>query len=693
MINQIYLRRKNKLILNKGNEPTPHLHYIATILANFESLGYTLSKPIIDTLYTYSKDQLNEFYLSTIHSLKKLLGANRAYKPMYPNFPQQVMEASDAELYINAMIHYLSLGTVLPEYEQQTRMPLYDKTNQKEISLGSMDDFLMIFRNLLSSKTSISESDKEDLTFVFESFSENTGQLIPQEIPLKENIALLGKLLLENNLNHDILFQYIKTATDVLRLAVSLSDGDISLAASTRFRSFKRKERRILLAFLENCGNMEEDMKRYKNRWIRLGERLHPAEYKQFKKTNEAFFKLRNNKYIPTFNGIIADLLQTNRIDAAMTLLSDRPGEFARKLDQLLRLHQQPEAVIENFKVIANKIETTVLLQVREHFKHRNDVREKRSFFPKGNVAKMFVIDNDLPPINEVICQDIVDICESNLIEIYKQKSPIGKVYLDEALRNYLVPFSQRSANKSLKSVVRGSKIDIAETTSTIRTFLYWKDGLNEWGTDIDLSAVMYDETWGYLEHVSYTNLKSAKYKSCHSGDITSAPAGASEFIDLDIQSVRNFGGRYIVFSIHSFSGEAFNELPECFMGWMSRENPNSGEIYEPKTVENRMDITSDSMICIPMILDLYENKVIWTDVALRTELEYVNNVEENQMGMVLMGKALTSLVKPNLYDLFKLHIEARGELCVNIEEADLIFSMDKGITPFDLDLIVSEYL
>ncbi|RVT62696.1 TerD family protein [Niallia taxi] len=692
MINQIYLRRKNKLILNKSNEPTPQLHNIATSAANFESLGYSLSKPIIDILYTYSSDQLNEFYLSTFHSLKELLGADKTYKPMYPNFPQQVMKASDAELYMNAVIHYASIGAILPQYEQQTRLPLYDRTKLQLIALGSMDDFLTIFRNLLSSKTSLSESDREDLAYVFASLPEHVEQIIPQDIPLKENVALLGKLIVENNLNYKLLIQYVKTAIDVLRLAVSLSDGDISLAANTRFKSFKRKERRLLLALLENCGSIEEDMKRYKNRWIRLGERLHPAEYKQFTKANEAFSKLRNNEDIPTFNGLVAQALQNNQIDDAIRLLSKRPGEFARKLDQLLRMHPKPQSVIESFQLVADKVETAVLLQVREHFKHRNKDKEKRVFFPKGNVAKMYVIDNTLPAIDENVCEAAVRLCENSLIEAYKQKEPLGKVYLDEALKNYIVPFSQRSANKSIKSVVRGSKIDIAESTS-IRTFLYWKDGSNEWGTDIDLSAVMYDDSWGYLEHVSYTNLRSAKYKSCHSGDITSAPAGASEFIDLDIQSVRNFGGRYIVFSIHSFSGEAFNELPECFMGWMSRENPNSGEIYEPKTVENRLDITSDSMICITMILDLYENKVIWTDIALRTEPDYANNVEENQMGMVLMGKALTSLVKPNLYDLFKLHIEARGELCGNIEEADLIFSVDKGITPFDLDIIVADYL
>ena len=39
---------------------------------------------------------------------------------------------------------------------------------------------------------------------------------------------------------------------------------------------------------------------------------------------------------------------------------------------------------------------------------------------------------------------------------------------------------------------------------------------------------------------------------------------------------------------------------------------------------------------------------------------------------MILVGKALTNLVKPNLYDLFRLHIEARGELVQDIEEAKL---------------------
>ena len=45
---------------------------------------------------------------------------------MYPNFPQQVAEASDAELFVNAILHDISMGSWLPEYEKAPRLPLLD---------------------------------------------------------------------------------------------------------------------------------------------------------------------------------------------------------------------------------------------------------------------------------------------------------------------------------------------------------------------------------------------------------------------------------------------------------------------------------------------------------------------------------------------------------------------------------------
>lgn len=92
------------------------------------------------------------------------------------------------------------------------------------------------------------------------------------------------------------------------------------------------------------------------------------------------------------------------------------------------------------------------------------------------------------------------------------------------------------------------------------------------------------------------------------------------------------------------------------------------------------------------MVLDLYENKVVWADISLKSQPRW-NNVENNMSGMILMGKALTTMKKPNLYDLLMLNAEARGELCESIEDADTVFSINNGITPYDTDIIVSQYL
>ncbi|MMZ70129.1 hypothetical protein D1872_331040 [compost metagenome] len=53
----------------------------------------------------------------------------------------------------------------------------------------------------------------------------------------------------------------------------------------------------------------------------------------------------------------------------------------------------------------------------------------------------------------------------------------------------------------------------------------------------------------------------------------------------------------------------------------------------------------------------------------------------------------MANLRKPNLYDLFLLHAEARGQLVAAPEEADLVFSVHSGITPFDLETIMAQYI
>lgn len=718
-MNEILLRRKNKVMVSFGNEKEPNMQYIATILKNVESLGYTLSSSLIDVLKTLNKEELNHFYLELIPVLKELVGDNVSYHPMYPNFPKSVMNADEVELYVNAVIHYLSGGTLYPVEEKEERLPLLENTNLQIIDLGSKKDLQDIFENLCTSKTSLSVSDKEDLVSIFK----NMNIRFPEEVPLKENAALISKLYIENSksVNANQLSSWMKTATDVLRFITVLSDGDISLATNTKFRNFNRSERRLIMDLLNNCSSIEEDMNRYKYRWIRIGEKIHPGTFNkdEYKKVLTAFDKLRNNKKIETFSGKVEESIKEKNYTSALSLLKKRPGELARKLDQLLRNAENKNEVVNTFKEVATQISTPVLLQVKAHFEHRNNDENVRVFFPKGELARSYNIKNDLENIENKYCKAIVNICDNALIENYKKKDFLGNIYLSEEFKNYIVPFSQRSASKATKPMTRGSRFKINENAKTLRSFIWWTntdkkvydDYEDDSRVDIDLSAAIFDENWNYMEHVSYTNLRSDKYQACHSGDITNGGPingnGVSEFIDIDIDSVLNYGARYVVFQVYSYTEQKYCNLPHAMFGWMEREENGSGEIYEPKTVKQKMDLTANSVVAIPVIFDCLERELIWCDmsVALNNVHKGGNNVESNLSTVAATCYGMVNMHKPSMYDLINLHARARGVLVENKEDADIIFDIEKDslenmaeipthtITPFDLDEIMGKYL
>lgn len=694
MQNAIYLRHRRRLVLPPGEGAAPPA-YLTTLLSNIERLGFTFSLALIERARGLSAQQLGQLYQELVPALQAMLGADVAYRPMYPNFPDQVMEAPQAELYLGAILHYLTHA--LPPGQAGARAPLLEQTELRTIDLGDEQDFGRICTRLLAARSSLSAADRADLVWFFQTYADRALELLPEQIPLKETLALLATCLLRHTARGaQGLGRYLTTATDVLRLAVALSDGDVSLAASTRFRRFSRPERRMLLELLEGCGALTEDMLRRPEVWKRLGERLHPGEHRaRYPRAWAAFDVLRNGRPFETFGARVERALGAGDLDGAAALLATRPGELARRLDTLLRRAEAPGALLERFGAVAGRVATPVLLQALAHFAHRASPPALRTFFPKGDVGKAQAIPNRLPALDPAVCAGAVALCREALAARFRARPPLGPVWVDPRLRAYPVPLAQRSASKALRTLARGSRMPLPPG-GTVRFFLWWREG--EVGgrptgrVDIDLSAVLYDAAWRYKEHISYTNLRSRRYRAAHSGDIVTAPDGACEFIDLDIDSVLRYGGRYVVMALHSFSRQAFCDLPECYAGWMMRQAPQSGEIFEPRTVQDRIDVAADTRICLPVILDLAERTLIWADLALRRNPRWQNNVEGSQQGLLLMGQAVTTLVRPDLYELFMLHAAARG-VPVAREQARMVFGPDGDVTPFDIGLILAEYL
>src|SRR5579859_1657453 len=415
-----------------------------TIQAELMQFGYMLSEDALDVVTI-------GWFQDVIPYLRKALGVGN-YMPFYMNFPKQVMELSHAELFWNAIRHYHSLGTWSPSYELKERGFAFENVKFTTIKLGSEDDFAKIFTTLVSINQSITENDKKVVEWFVENYSHNL--VMPNVIPFKETLCMLAGYGLAVP---------VKTATDVLRIAVYFSGGDISMPAlpkvtlkhvkqnrreifyrnlqnaqieardKFKFKNLTRSKRKYLLALLENTNLDLGEMKLKHERWLRLGEVLHVGEFKnRFPKSYHAFEMLRNAAdEIKTFESKIETALndafiteKNEDLTKALHLLAKRPGVFARKLDYLLRTFNQ-ETVLREFRKIAKGVSRKVLWELYNHFLKR-DTASPRSIMLKGKSSKKKMLP-ELPPMNKILINRIQNTILECLDDQFAAMDKLGK--------------------------------------------------------------------------------------------------------------------------------------------------------------------------------------------------------------------------------------------------------------------------
>jgi phospho-N-acetylmuramoyl-pentapeptide-transferase len=96
------------------------------------------------------------------------------------------------------------------------------------------------------------------------------------------------------------------------------------------------------------------------------------------------------------------------------------------------------------------------------------------------------------------------------------------------------------------------------------------------------------------------------------------------------------------------------------------------------------------------VVFDLVERKVIWADLAYAQHRKSYrgNNTHAHQATIAEMLRGVVNTEnRVSLYELFELHGNARGTLVETAAEADTIFSIDTGITPYDITEINSDYI
>lgn len=561
-------------------------------------------------------------------------------------------------------------------------------------------DSVTALGKLLPRRTPLSPQDTEEARVLLAHAPADLGWL-PQEIPVRETKALvLGTLLRDRRTRANaraLLPGRLTTATDVLRLLAVWSGGEANLLEPARVRSLPRPLRRELLAVLDalDPALLVEDVLRHPDPWKRAAETLHPFEqHVRHPRAALAFAVLRGTdtsatalgaallataaRYphavrvdgsrvrAATWKGRAEEALRGGDPDRALAVLAERPGELVRRLDHLLRLYAADTLPPRVAEVLAQRLPEAgpgPVLSALGQLRTRHLPGTRRVFFPRGQVAHSFTLDDARPPLAEAVTRAVCGLFEGEVLRRLAAADPYDVAVLDTRLAHLHVPATERAAAKALVTVPKGS-FQALPDGEVLRMFLHWTEPPRK-RVDLDLSVVLFDADWNYAGLCDYTSLSYGKGAVVHSGDLTSAPApaGASEYVDIDPDALAEAGVRFAMPVVFSFDNIPFELLPDAFAGFMALPG-RSGRTsrYDPRTVRQRYDLVGNSRIHVPLLVDLERRGFLWTDVHLPDDEGY-HSVGAHQEDLARIGRDLFqyfSSGRTTLWELAGWHAAAR---------------------------------
>ncbi|MBL9016461.1 MAG: hypothetical protein JNL83_19895, partial [Myxococcales bacterium] len=444
-----------------------------TDLEKFEDelaqLGFVMSLDLAITVRRLPNQAIQELRSWIVDTLAKTLGAHRPHVPLFRGFPSATPQ-NTASLYLRRVMSWLLTrpdqpcpwcGQVKPiraldpcghlvcatcwgggSYAGcpicHRRVALGDPftsrpTPKPEECVTQHEGQLRLlhlafdllgtararFEQLLARATPLSPDDRAEVEAVIDALGPRAAAWLPATIAVRETMALaIARLWLvapDRAAMAKASAGHLRTATDVLRIAVVLMGGNPGLDEPMRLGPITRGLRRMVLAALDRlpAEQLVEDVSRHAGLWKRAGERLHPFEHAaRYPTAALAFAVVRGTKVSATtfgdvlrarttqvaslrvegdrirgtaWLGAVEDALRTGDARAACERLAARPGELLRRADHLVRTAQarQPEAlgtVLRTIQYAMTRGAPGTLLGLGAHVARRGAAWPRRVF-------------------------------------------------------------------------------------------------------------------------------------------------------------------------------------------------------------------------------------------------------------------------------------------------------------------------
>ncbi|MGN9781358.1 hypothetical protein ACTMTF_08020 [Nonomuraea sp. ZG12] len=627
--------------------PTPGWGEIAArqLDAALLSVGFACSPALLERLSGLRGETVLDLGVRVLAAVRELVGDHVQHNAYFIDFPENVPDTLEfwAGLLREALLDVVVAERVQPATVNLLTLPGYGRYQHGYADLlaahaelvplagdrvtvldlgGSLEEEAReLYFSLAGSEAPLAEEDLAVLRALAGFCADE-----PERVPVRENRAIVNEVRLAAG--RPLL---VDTVTDVLRLACGVSGGDVTLSAPTRFRSFRRAERRVLLQALDAVATPAKlgDVPRHREQWKRLGERLHPHEYPRLPRAAHVFEVARGVRRAASLDGRVEAALSAGRTGDALALLENTPGALLRRLDHLLRTGHSASAVLDAAEQAATGVSGRVLLSLREHLQNRLAPAAGRVFVNRHGRA--WAAPDARAPLGEQVLARAVAMLDE---EITRRLPDPGELILDPGVLDVALPLSGKAVVPGLGMLPRGSLSPV--DGELLRFFVHWRQAAQR--TDYDLSALMLDADYGNPEHISWTNYGNdfAEY----SGDLTSAKDGASEFINVRLADATR---PIIIPQVFIFTGEGFDEAAEAFFGYMTRDAEQEGRPFEPRTVRMKSDLRGAGRVALPFVV-LRDDDSRWWVKWLHLYLKgypHFNQVEGHRVTASLLVRSI----------------------------------------------------
>ncbi|WP_375561796.1 hypothetical protein ACE193_04375 [Bernardetia sp. OM2101] len=551
----------------------------------------------------------------------------------------------------------------------------------KILSLWTDKEAKQYFEDLLASKTALDATQIDSLKKMIQAYKEE--ELPAVEIKMKETLMVVISNLVELE-KADKAQIYFKSPVDVMRYlwykhtgflqivepktiiqrksknnkhiaSVILKELDQSaaakLAAKTELKlKYSRKECFMVASWLNNlemnAATMCEAMHPKREMWIRFIRALRLAEYSKkagFEKLKTVLDKFYNEDYQVWQSKVDAYRLRTD-VEKTMQLLKQRPGLFARSLFANM-LWFGKEDVLAAFSEVIDKVPARLVFTLNMYAETYFTKGGTRAVKPLGgtnkNVPKNQLLalydDEGLTEMKKGI-EEMCILAMKKRFEAQKMKegNENKTIFIDPMLFKMPVSIGDRSETvQDMPSALMGTRFEIEG--DTIRLFMQWGEGLAAQHLDMDLSCHVaykenvnnsqkhYSDYGNAYDICSYSNLVIDGCK--HSGDIQRIPnkVGTAEYIDIDVNKLRQKGAKYVTFTSNAYSGGSIT--PNLVVGWMNSKFPmkvseKTGVAYDPSCVQHQVRIQKTVTKGLVFgVLDIDANEIVWLELSFQGQV------------------------------------------------------------------------